>query len=70
MRASSINVEAAELTGVNAKRMTTLAWGISGAVAAYTVILILPTRGFTGGDFLGPGLLLRGAAHRRSDRGG
>ena len=59
MRASSINVEAAELTGVNAKRMTTLAWGISGALAAYTAILILPTRGFTGGDFLGPGLLLR-----------
>ncbi|MET0628673.1 MAG: branched-chain amino acid ABC transporter permease, partial [Acidimicrobiia bacterium] len=59
MRASSTNVEAAQLTGVNAKRMTTLAWGISGAVAAYTAILILPTRGFTGGDFLGPGLLLR-----------
>jgi ABC-type branched-subunit amino acid transport system ATPase component/ABC-type branched-subunit amino acid transport system permease subunit len=59
MRASSTNTEAAELVGVNANGMGSLAWAISGAVAAYTAILILPTRGFTGGDFLGPGLLLR-----------
>jgi ABC-type branched-subunit amino acid transport system ATPase component/ABC-type branched-subunit amino acid transport system permease subunit len=59
MRASSMNPEAAELSGVNARGMASLAWAISGALAAYTAILILPTRGFTGGDFLGPGLLLR-----------
>jgi ABC-type branched-subunit amino acid transport system ATPase component/ABC-type branched-subunit amino acid transport system permease subunit len=59
MRASSTNMEAAELVGVNANGMSSLAWAISGAIAAYTAILILPTRGFTGGDFLGPGLLLR-----------
>jgi ABC-type branched-subunit amino acid transport system ATPase component/ABC-type branched-subunit amino acid transport system permease subunit len=59
MRASSTNQEAAELVGVNAGRMVALAWAISGGVAAYTAILILPTRGFAGGDFLGPGLLLR-----------
>jgi ABC-type branched-subunit amino acid transport system ATPase component/ABC-type branched-subunit amino acid transport system permease subunit len=59
MRASSTNPEAAELAGVNARGMATLAWAISGGVAAYTAILVLPTRGFTGGDFLGPGLLLR-----------
>ena len=59
MRAAAVNLEAAELEGVNARRMATLAWGISGALAAYTAILILPTRGFTGADFLGPELLLR-----------
>jgi ABC-type branched-subunit amino acid transport system ATPase component/ABC-type branched-subunit amino acid transport system permease subunit len=59
MRASSMNPEAAQLSGVNARGMASLAWAISGALAAYTAILILPTRGFTGADFLGPGLLLR-----------
>jgi ABC-type branched-subunit amino acid transport system ATPase component/ABC-type branched-subunit amino acid transport system permease subunit len=59
MRASSTNTEAAELAGVNARGMATLAWAISGAVAAYTAVLVLPTRGYTGPDFLGPGLFLR-----------
>ena len=34
MRASSTNTEAAELSGVNANGMASLAWAISGAVAA------------------------------------
>jgi ABC-type branched-subunit amino acid transport system ATPase component/ABC-type branched-subunit amino acid transport system permease subunit len=60
MRASAANPDAAAMAGMNAGRLTTLAWAIGGAVAACTVILVLPTRGFSGGEFLGPGLLLRG----------
>jgi ABC-type branched-subunit amino acid transport system ATPase component/ABC-type branched-subunit amino acid transport system permease subunit len=60
MRASAANPDAAEMAGMNSRRLTTLTWAIAGAVAACTVILVLPTRGFSGGEFLGPGLLLRG----------
>jgi ABC-type branched-subunit amino acid transport system ATPase component/ABC-type branched-subunit amino acid transport system permease subunit len=62
MRASAANEEAARIVGILAGRMSALAWAIAGAVAAYTAILVLPTRGFSGGEFLGPGLLLRGLA--------
>jgi len=60
MRAAAANPDAAVMAGMNARRLTTLVWAIAGAVAACTVILVLPTRGFSGGEFLGPGLLLRG----------
>jgi ABC-type branched-subunit amino acid transport system ATPase component/ABC-type branched-subunit amino acid transport system permease subunit len=60
LRASSSNPDAARMSGMLAGRLSALAWGIAGAVAAYTAVLVLPTRGFSGGQFLGPGLLLRG----------
>ncbi|MEY2566698.1 MAG: hypothetical protein QOE35_1227 [Actinomycetota bacterium] len=59
MRAAAANPDAALLAGVSATRMSTLAWAIAGAVAAFTAILVLPTRGFASVQFLGPGLLLR-----------
>lgn len=62
MRASAANLERARMAGVSAARMSTLAWGLAGAVAAYTTILIIPTRGFITADALGPSLLLRALA--------
>jgi ABC-type branched-subunit amino acid transport system ATPase component/ABC-type branched-subunit amino acid transport system permease subunit len=62
MRAAAANPDAALLAGVSAKRMSTLAWAIAGAVAAFTAVLVLPTRGFASVQFLGPGLLLRALA--------
>lgn len=62
MRASAANEDAARMAGILTGRMSTLVWGFAGAVSAYTAILILPTRGFTSTQILGPGLLLRGLA--------
>ena len=59
MRAAASNADAARMAGVVSTRMSTLSWAIAGGVAAYTAILVIPTRGFSGADFLGPGLLLR-----------
>jgi ABC-type branched-subunit amino acid transport system ATPase component/ABC-type branched-subunit amino acid transport system permease subunit len=60
IRASAANPDAAHMSGMLAGRLSALAWGIAGALAAYTAILILPTRGFSSGELLGPDLLLRG----------
>jgi ABC-type branched-subunit amino acid transport system ATPase component/ABC-type branched-subunit amino acid transport system permease subunit len=62
MRAAAVNQDAARMAGIVTSRMSMVAWGFAGAVSAYTAILVLPTRGFTGAQFLGPGLLLRGLA--------
>jgi branched-subunit amino acid ABC-type transport system permease component len=62
LRASAANVERARMAGISASRMSTMAWGISGALAAYTTILIVPTRGFLTAETLGPVLLLRALA--------
>jgi len=62
MRAAAANPDAARLAGVSASRMSVLAWALAGAVAAFTAILVLPTRGFASVQFLGPGLLLRALA--------
>lgn len=62
MRAAAANTERARMAGISAGRMSTLAWAIAGAVAAYTTILIIPTRGFLTAETLGPVLLLRALA--------
>jgi ABC-type branched-subunit amino acid transport system ATPase component/ABC-type branched-subunit amino acid transport system permease subunit len=62
IRAAAANTEAARTAGVFAGRMSTLTWAMAGAVAAFTAILVLPTRGFANAQFLGPGLLLRALA--------
>ena len=59
MRAVAANPDAASMAGILSDRMSSLSWAIAGAVSAYTAILVLPTRGFTNAQFLGPGLLLR-----------
>ncbi|HEX2038216.1 MAG TPA: ATP-binding cassette domain-containing protein [Acidimicrobiales bacterium] len=59
IRAAAANADVARLSGVFAARMSTFSWAIAGAVSAFTAVLVLPTRGFATGSFLGPGLLLR-----------
>src|SRR5439155_1755563 len=53
------NPEAARMAGIFASRMSALAWGLAGAVSAFTAILVLPSRGLTSGATFGHGLLLR-----------
>jgi ABC-type branched-subunit amino acid transport system ATPase component/ABC-type branched-subunit amino acid transport system permease subunit len=62
MRVSAANPDTARMSGILTGRMSAVAWGISGAMAAFTVILVLPTQGFSGVEFLGPDLLLRALA--------
>jgi ABC-type branched-subunit amino acid transport system ATPase component/ABC-type branched-subunit amino acid transport system permease subunit len=62
LRASAANPEAARMSGMLAGRLSSLAWAIAGGVAAYTAMLVEPTRGFSSGEFLGPDLLLRALA--------
>jgi len=62
MRASASNAEAASLAGVAANLNMALAWGIAGMLAAFVATLVMPTRGFSSGAFLGPELLLRALA--------
>ncbi len=62
LRASSINTDAARLAGIYASRMSTLAWMIAGAIAAFTAMLVLPTYGFTGAESFGPSAVLRALA--------
>jgi ABC-type branched-subunit amino acid transport system ATPase component/ABC-type branched-subunit amino acid transport system permease subunit len=62
LRAASANEERARMVGISAARMSTMAWAIAGAVAAFTTVLIIPTRGFLTAETLGPVLLLRALA--------
>lgn len=59
MRAAASNRDGARLSGIMAARMSTLSWGIAGAVSAFTAVLILSAGGFSTTEALGPALLLR-----------
>ncbi|MGH2604938.1 MAG: branched-chain amino acid ABC transporter permease, partial [Dehalococcoidia bacterium] len=59
---SAANPDAARMAGIFAARMSSLAWGVAGALSAFTAILIQPTQGFSGQGFFGPTLLLRALA--------
>ncbi len=61
IRGTSDNPDMAELSGMSVRRVSTMVWVISGALAALTSVLLFPVLGLalnapTGG--LGPGLLL------------
>ncbi|MCW2543819.1 MAG: putative transporter ATPase and permease protein [Frankiales bacterium] len=58
IRAAAANPEAARMAGIFSSRMSSLAWGIAGMIAAFTAILTQPTQGFSSGDTFGPHLLL------------
>ncbi|MCU1595255.1 MAG: putative transporter ATPase and permease protein [Frankiales bacterium] len=58
IRASAANPEAARMSGIFSSRMSSLAWGMAGALAAFAAILKQPTEGFVSGDSFGPSLLL------------
>ncbi|MBW3667825.1 MAG: ATP-binding cassette domain-containing protein [Actinobacteria bacterium] len=62
MRAAAANRDRARMAGISAARMSTIAWALAGAVAAFTTVLIIPTRGFVTAETLGPVLLLRAMA--------
>jgi ABC-type branched-subunit amino acid transport system ATPase component/ABC-type branched-subunit amino acid transport system permease subunit len=62
LRAAASNPEAARLAAIPAARMSALAWGLAGGLAAVTAILVFPSRGFISGDSFGPSLLLRALA--------
>ena len=59
IRAAAANPDAARMSGIFAGRMSSLAWAIAGALAAFSAILTAPTQGFASGDTFGPELLLR-----------
>ena len=46
------------MSGIFASRMSSLAWALAGALAAFSAILTQPTQGFNSGDSFGPSLLL------------
>ena len=58
IRASASNPEAARMSGIFAPRMSSLAWAMAGALAAFSAILTQPTQGFSSSDSFGPSLLL------------
>ncbi len=62
IRAAADNPDAATINGISAPRMATLAWGLAGAVAAFSSILVMPSQGTQSIDTLGPDLLLKGLA--------
>lgn len=61
LRGAADDSEVADLTGVPAARMSTLAWAIAAAMSAFTAILVFPGLGF-GAQLLGPTQLLRALA--------
>lgn len=61
VRAAADNPDAARLAGIPVRRMSTVVWALSGALAAVATVLSAPLAGATvasTGD-LGPGILLR-----------
>ena len=58
IRGAAANQEAALMAGVFASRMSSLAWGLAGSLAAFSAILTLPTQPWIAGDSFGPHLLL------------
>ena len=59
IRGVAENQESARLAGIFPGRMSSLSWALAGAVAGFTAVLLIPTRGFITPEFFGPGLLLR-----------
>jgi ABC-type branched-subunit amino acid transport system ATPase component/ABC-type branched-subunit amino acid transport system permease subunit len=59
IRAAAANPDGARLAGIFSSRMSSLTWGLAGALSAFTAILTQPTQGLTSAESFGPGLLLR-----------
>jgi ABC-type branched-subunit amino acid transport system ATPase component/ABC-type branched-subunit amino acid transport system permease subunit len=68
VRAAADEADVARLAGISVKRVSTLVWGIAGALAATTYAAVAPMRGVLVGAgaattlALGPGLLMRALA--------
>lgn len=59
IRAAAENTEAARLSGISAKRMSTIVWIIAGILAAVTGILLAPRGPVFAVGALGPSILVR-----------
>ena len=60
IRASAANADAARLSGINIKRMSTIVWVLAGGLAATSAMLFGPLNPDAGSALgVGPGLLLR-----------
>jgi ABC-type branched-subunit amino acid transport system ATPase component/ABC-type branched-subunit amino acid transport system permease subunit len=62
IRAAADDPDAAALEGIRSPRMASLAWAISGGIAAFSAILVTPTTAGQSIETLGPDLLLKGLA--------
>jgi branched-chain amino acid transport system permease protein len=62
IRAAAENAPRARLMGVPVKRVSTLAWVISGVLSGAAAILLAPKIGFTASEAIGLPLLFRGLA--------
>ncbi len=62
IRSAAANPEAARMAGIRATRMSSLAWGLGGALSTFTALLVLPTIGSVNMSSFGPSLLLRALA--------
>ena len=62
IRGAASNADAASLAGVSPKAMSMLSWGLAGAVACFSVSLLVPGKGAISPESLGPDLLLRALA--------
>jgi ABC-type branched-subunit amino acid transport system ATPase component/ABC-type branched-subunit amino acid transport system permease subunit len=70
IRSAAANPEAARMAGIPTGQMSSVAWGLAGALSALTAILILPSGGYRTGESFGPSLLfiaLTGAVVARMD---
>jgi ABC-type branched-subunit amino acid transport system ATPase component/ABC-type branched-subunit amino acid transport system permease subunit len=64
VRAAAANPDAARLSTINIKLMSTLVWTVAGLLATVTAVLVAPLRGASAADTvaLGPSLMLRALA--------
>ena len=59
IRATASNPDAARLVGVSIPKVSMLTWGVAGALAGVTAVLVAPDQPSFNAAVLGPGLLLR-----------
>jgi branched-chain amino acid transport system permease protein len=62
LRAAAENGQRARLLGIPVRRVSTLAWVVAGVLSAIASILLAPVIGFSAGQAVGMGGLLRGLA--------
>ncbi|MFM7061926.1 MAG: ABC transporter permease subunit, partial [Actinomycetes bacterium] len=62
IRGAASNADAAALSGVSPESMSKLSWGLAGALACFSVALLIPSKGAVNPESIGPDLLLRALA--------
>ncbi|MFN8024589.1 MAG: ATP-binding cassette domain-containing protein [Acidimicrobiales bacterium] len=59
IRAAASNRPSARLSGISASRMSAVSWALAGVLAGVLAVFILPTRGVSVAQQVGPSLMLR-----------